>query len=294
MSGEVLSPFSQDMRARKPNTGPEAGRAAGQGEGDQKPCPSRGQRGLRVQQLALAHQLAPVPARPRSQPHTRARKGIGRRLPRMPVTAELLLSLTNRLLHLQQQERGRRSGLAWAGPRKQLGRRGRRAGFRLRAGGGLERPDAARGPRGGRTAGRGDRRTGDSAGRGPRDWVTIGQGVSAGRTAGRGDRRTGGPAGRRAGGGVTAGHGDSEGRTAGRGDRQMPDPAGRERTRACPARPAPCPALPAAGLPGRGGVWDRPGAALIAAEGGGAGGEGGTPCPLTHLPGAGAGRCIRR
>ena len=77
MSGEVLSPGSQDVRARGPNTGPEAARAARQGEGDQKPCPSRRQRGLQVQQLALAHQPAPVPAGPPSQPHS-ARKGNGR------------------------------------------------------------------------------------------------------------------------------------------------------------------------------------------------------------------------
>ena len=79
MSGEVLSPGSQDVRARKPNTDPEEGGAARQGEGDQKPCPSRGQRGLQVQRRALAHQPAPVPAGPPSQPHS-ARKGNGRRL----------------------------------------------------------------------------------------------------------------------------------------------------------------------------------------------------------------------
>lgn len=162
----------------------------------------------------------------------------------MRVTAELLLSLRNRLPSLQPQKRGRRSGWAWAD------RAGSSGGGGEGLGSASGRPSDG-GTWGGRTAGRGDR-PGDSAGRGPRGWVATGQGVSAGRTAGRGDRPTWGPAGCGAGAGVAAGHGDSEGRTAPRG---AGDPSPSRPPSSLP--PAPCRALPAARLPGRGGVWDR-------------------------------------
>lgn len=209
---------------------------------------------------------------------------MGRRLPRMRVTAELLLSLRNRLPSLQPQERGRRSGWAWAGPRRQLRRRGRRAGFRLPAAGAV----AAERPRGGRTAGRGGRRTGASAREPPRG-AGQGAGWPPDKEFPRGARRAG----------ETARHGGPRGAGQGRGDRRTRgfrgahDPAGRG-----PPEPVPPAQLPAGPYPllgclgGAGSGAGRRGP--YSGRRGGAGGAGGAPCPLTHLPGAGAGRCIRR